>query len=239
MAGAKKKPARKAPAKKKAAKPAGRTTTAPPAQTDEEATAKAEEKLGPPPAKYVERPRARAGKAGRPYVCTGPIRRAIIVSAYTGLHRVDIAMDVGISPRALQRLIADATFGHRKVERCGCQSGNRCRDRCAQWDVELWRFWRAFRQAELEAKKGLVRTVMQADSAKDALEVLGRRWSSQWGKRTLLANAPDEDGDGQPKPGKGALQVAVGLPLADEKTRALIAAELKARGLPSRILAPE
>jgi hypothetical protein len=210
MAAAKKKPVRKARKTKPGAKGTRAPAAGPLSQSDEIATALAEALLGPKPAKYVERPSSRRGKAGRPYVCTGPIRRAIIVSAFTGLYREDIAVDVGISYRALQRLVADAQFGHRKVERCGCQSGNRCRDRCAQWDVELWRFWRAFRQAELEAQKGLVRTVMSADSAKDALEVLGRRWRRKWGKRTLLANAPDEDDEGNVRPGKGSLSVGPG-----------------------------
>ena len=239
MVAAKKKPVRKARTKKRSTKGTRPPAAGPLAQSDQIAAAAAEQLLGPPPVKYVERPASRRQKGGRPYVCTGPIRRAIIVSAFTGLYREDIAVDVGVSYRALQRLVADAQAGHRKVERCGCQAGNRCRDKCAQWDVELWRFWRAFRQAELEAQKGLVRTVMAADSAKDALEVLGRRWRRKWGKRTLLANAPDEDDDGNVKPGKGSLSVGIGIPLADQKTRDLIAAELTKRGLPTRILAPE
>lgn len=200
------------------AKPARKRKTAAKPSKNLPAVTKPKAK-GPPP--DIEAP----DKGGRHFVCTGPVRRALIVSAQTGLHRSDVAIDVGIHIRSLERLLVQAHLAIKKEER-GLKM--------TEWEQELCRFCRGFLRAELEAKKKLVRTVMDADTPKDALATLGQRWPQQWAKRTMLGNIPDEDEDGQPTGKPGTLTVS-----ADPITKLLIKDALARRGKPTEILTPE
>lgn len=174
----------------------------------------------PPPPKKRGAPKE---KRGRPFVCNGPVRRRLIENAYLGLYHKDVAAEAGVSTRALDRLIKQAKAALRKEE---------LGRSLTEWDKELCRFWRAFRQAENGPKKALLSIVMGATDPKVALEVLGRRWSNEFGRRTQIGNAPDMDEDGQPTKA-GTLRTSGEI---DPTTKELLKAELAKRGAADRVL---
>lgn len=157
-----------------------------------------------------------ASKRGRPFVCIGPVRRKMIEHAWLGLHRETIAVQAGVSYEAMRRLVKEAKAATAKKERG---------KRLSAWEDELCVFWVAFQQAEAGPLLAWTSIVTTCTDPKVVLEAMGRRYPRLWGKRTLMANAPEEDEDGQPLAKKGVLKVE-----ADPLTLELIQAELAARG---------